>query len=310
VAGAAAIVVAVELLRSQPGPAGSAAAPVAPGTTTTASVPGGRIITPTEPLYPSPPPGAVVLGREAGTRVLALAVVPASPRSLVRVSVVDQQGAGERRLDVSVGDVALSACGPGCYQGEAPTTALRGRIEVFLGPKSYAFVLPSSLDLRNGAATVAHATRVWRALQTLVWHERLAATPTDALYTVYRAVAPDELAYTIDGRSSSIIIGTKRWDRPTPNARWVESPQLPPVRQPQPFWSGYTDARVLGEGSVAGRPVWIVSFFDPITPAWFEARIEKGSGRTLLLGMTAAAHFMKHVYGPFDAPFQLHPPST
>jgi hypothetical protein len=85
---------------------------------------------------------------------------------------------------------------------------------------------------------------------------------------------------------------------------------VPPVRQPQPFWASYTDARVLGDGRVGGRPVWIVSFFDPITPAWFEARVEKSTGRTLLLGMTAAAHFMRHVYGPFDAPFQLQPPST
>jgi hypothetical protein len=300
----------VELLRSQPGPTGGGAAPVAPVTTTTASIPGGRILTPTEPGYPSPPPGAVVVAREAGTRVLALAVVPGTPRSLVRVSVVNQQGDGMRGLDVSAGGVSLSPCGPGCYQSKAPTVRLRGRIGVSLGARTYAFVLPPSLDLRDGTATIVRASRVWRALQTLVWHERLAASPTDALHTVYRAVAPDGLAYTIERRSSSIIIGTKRWDRSAPNARWVESPQVPPVRQPQPFWASYTDAHVLGDGSVGGRPVWIVSFFDPITPAWFEARVEKSTGRTLLLGMTAAAHFMRHVYGPFDAPFQLQPPST
>jgi hypothetical protein len=30
----------------------------------------------------------------------------------------------------------------------------------------------------------------------------------------------------------------------------------------------------------------------------------------VLLGMTAVAHFMHHVYGPFDAPFELHPPAA
>jgi hypothetical protein len=155
---------------------------------------------------------------------------------------------------------------------------------------------------------MSRATRVWKNLQTLVWHERLAASPSDALYTVYRAVAPDQLAYTISRRSSAIIIGPKRWDRPAPTARWVESPQLPPIRQPQPFWASVRNARVLGDETVDGKPAWVVSFFDPVTPAWFEARVEKSTGRTLLLDMTAVAHFMHHVYGPFDAPFELHPP--
>ena len=51
-------------------------------------------------------------------------------------------------------------------------------------------------------------------------------------------------------------------------------------------------------------------FFDPNTPAWFRARIDKATGHTLLLDMTAVAHFMHHVYGPFDAPIRLLPPAT
>jgi hypothetical protein len=260
------------------------------------------------PGYPSPPPGAVVFAREAGTSVLALAVVPGGTRPLTRVSVVNGQGAGQRGLQVAAAGTTLAPCGAGCYQGHVPVHRLEGTVHVSLGTRSYAFQLPASLDLPSGAATMSRATRVWKNLKTLVWHERLAATPTDALYTVYRAVAPDQLAYTISGQSSAIIIGTKRWDRPTPTAKWVESPQEPSIRQPQPFWASVSNARVLGEETVGGKPVWVVSFFDPVTPAWFEARVEKSTGRTLLLDMTAVAHFMHHVYGPFDAPFELHPP--
>ena len=299
--------VAVELLRSQPGPVGSA--PVAPPpATTTTGVEDGRIPTPTNPGYPSPPPGAVVLAREAGTRVLALAVVPGGARPLTRVSVVNGQGAGQGGLDVAVAGTGLEACGAGCYQGNVAAGRLSGTVEVSLDHRAYPFQLPPSLHLRSGAATMARATRVWRALKTLVWHERLAASPTDALHTVYRAVSPDQLAYTIAGRSSAIIIGEKRWDRPAPTSQWVESPQQPPISQPLPFWAAVTNARVLGDGEVRGKPVWIVSFFDPQTPAWFTAHVEKATGRTLTLDMTAAAHFMHHVYGPFDAPFELHPP--
>jgi hypothetical protein len=313
IAGAAGVIVAVDLLSSQPGPVGSAA-PLPPSTSTSTSTApateGGRIPTPTSPGYPSPPPGAVVFAREAGTSALALAVVPGGARPLTRVSVVDGQGAGRTRLEVSVAGTAFAPCGAGCYQGHVPTRRLEGTVLVSIGGRKYGFRLPPSLDLRSGAATMARASRVWRELKTLVWHERLAATPTDALYTVYRAVAPDQLSYTISRRSSALIIGTKRWDRPSPNAPWVESPQLPPIRQPEPFWASVSDARVVGEGTVDGKPVSVVTFFDPATPAWFEARVERSTGRTLVLDMIAAAHFMHHVYGPFDAPFELRPPPS
>jgi len=286
---------------------GSAPPATAPAATTTA-IEGGRIPTPSTPGYPSPPPGAVVFAREAGTRVLALAVLPGGPRPLTRVSVLNSAGAGASGLDVSAAGTALTPCGAGCYQGNVRARLLAGTVAVSLDGRAYRFQLPPRLDLRGGSATMGRATRVWKALKTLVWHERLAASPTDALYTVYRAVAPNQLAYTISKQSSAIIIGIRRWDRARPGGKWVESPQVPPIRQPTPFWASVTDARVLGEGTVRGKPVWIVSFFDPVTPAWFEAQVEKATGRTLMLTMTAVAHFMRHVYGPFDAPFELKPP--
>jgi hypothetical protein len=311
-AGAAGVVVVVALLRSEPGPVSSGGTTTAPVVTTTAA--GGQIATPTTPGFPAPPPGAVVFAREAGTRALGLAIVPGQPSSLVRVSVLSGEGDGERGLDVSLlaggHTVVLPACRAGCYQGEVATGTLSGRVVVELGARTYPFTLPSTLSLPDGTGTVARAGEVWRALKTLVWHERLASTPTDALYTVYRAVAPDELQYTIEGASSAIIIGTSRWDRPSPTSRWVHSAQIPPLAQPQPFWAGYSDAHVVGSGRVQGRSAAEVTFFDPVTPAWFDAWIDKRTGLTLVLTMTAVAHFMHHVYGPFDAPFQLHPPTT
>jgi hypothetical protein len=254
-----------------------------------------------------------VLAREAGTRALGLALLPGPRRLLVRVSVLTGVGPGAAGLHVSVrfaagAPVPLPACGAGCYQASVTPAALRAHLTVWLGPVSYPFTLPISLHLRDGTAIVERAAAVWRGLKTLVWHERLGASPTDALYTVYRAVAPDELSYTITGASASVIIGHQRWDRSTPSGAWVRSPQDPAIRQPLPFWVSETDVRVLGSGMVAGQRVWVVSFFDPATPGWFEAWISKRTYRTLELSMVAVAHFMHHVYGPFDVPFRLHPP--
>jgi hypothetical protein len=233
----------------------------------------------------------------------------------VRVSVLSGAGPPASGLDVAVRFdrnplVRLSACGPGCYQSEVASVGLRRHVAVQIGALSYPLVLPAVHALPDGTAIVQRAAKVWRALKSLVWRERLASDPTDALHTTYEAVAPDELSYTIAGSSSAVIIGNARWDRSTPRGRWVRSEQNPPLRQPTPQWVQVTDARVLGSGRVHEDAVWIVSFFDPVTPAWFEAKIGKATGRTLELTMTAVAHFMHHEYGPFDAPIRLHPPAA
>jgi hypothetical protein len=312
-AGAGGLVVVILLLKSEPGPVSVSGTTTAPAATTT-TVAGGQIATPTTPGFPAPPPGALVLAREAGTRALGLAIVPGKPDSLVRVSVLSGQGPGESGLDVSLlaggQTILLPACGAGCYQSQVPTSRLSGRVVVMLDAKRYPLTLPSTLSLPDGGAMVARAGTVWRGLKTLVWHERLAASPTDALYTVYRAVAPDELQYTIGGHSSARIIGMNRWDRATPTSPWIHSVQDPPITQPQPFWAGMSDAHVIASGRVDGRSAAEITFFDPVTPAWFDAWIDKRNGYTLVLTMTAVAHFMHHVYGPFNAPFQLHPPRT
>ena len=77
----------------------------------------------------------------------------------------------------------------------------------------------------------------------------------------------------------------------------------PPIRQPQPFWQKATDVRLLGRSGNTLR----VSFFDPSTPAWFEAWIDTRTYHTIKLDMIAAAHFMHDTYGPFDAALQITP---
>ena len=63
-------------------------------------------------------------------------------------------------------------------------------------------------------------------------------------------------------------------------------------------------------GTVDGRPVRIVSFYDPHLPAWFVLSIEPGMGRLLALRMTAQAHFMQHRYTGFDKPLKIVPPAA
>jgi hypothetical protein len=121
--------------------------------------------------------------------------------------------------------------------------------------------------------------------------------------------APNQVEYTIRGGAAAVVIGERRWDRDHPGAPWRRSQQLPALTVPEPAWGSVaTNAHILGKARVGGRPVWVVSFANPTTPAWFTAWIDRRTYRTLRLRMTAAAHFMFHRYLEFDRPLRIVPP--
>jgi hypothetical protein len=197
-------------------------------------------------------------------------------------------------------------CGPGCYTASAPRGALR-RVAVVLPGRDVVFVIPPKP--RPAAGIVARAARVFSGLSSLVYVESLRSGPKGGLLTTWRLKAPNEVTYDIRGGASAVIIGQRRWDRDRPGAPWRRSEQIPAIRVPQPSWGDVAvNAHVLGSGRVAGRPVWIVSFANPTTPAWFTASIDQRTYRTLRLRMTAAAHFMHHRYVEFDRPLVIRPP--
>jgi hypothetical protein len=57
-----------------------------------------------------------------------------------------------------------------------------------------------------------------------------------------------------------------------------------------------------------GRSVWLVSFFDPGTPAWFNVALDRQTLRTLDLRMVTTAHFMHDVYSSFNTTPAVLPP--
>jgi len=265
-------------------------------------------VKPAEAITP-PPPGALVLAQEAGTRAVALAVGQgARPRLTATVLGSSGDAASGLPLSFRVGAASLLArpCGPGCYTASAPRGVLR-RVAVVLPGRDVSFVIPS--EPRPAAGIVARAARVFSGLSSLVYVESLRSGPKGGLLTTWRLKAPNEVTYDIRGGASAVIIGQRRWDRDRPGAPWRRSEQIPALRVPQPSWGHVAvNAHVLGTGRVEGRPVWIVSFANPTTPAWFTAWIDRRTYRTLRLRMTAAAHFMRHRYLEFDRPLRIAPP--
>ncbi len=271
--------------------------------------------------FPAPPHGAVVYAREDGANALALAVLRRADGVGLQASVVGGAGTGVTGLHVSFGvmsrngtaSAAAAPCGPGCYRANVRTTSQPRLIRVRVGSPgrttTWNVPLPKTWPPADASAIVARATRVWKQLRTLRYIDRLGSDPTHVVVTRWQIVAPDRLAYQIRNGSQSIIVGLRRWDRPSEGGAWESSAALR-LHQPQPFWVSATDAHVLGSGSFGGRPVWRISFYDPRTPAWFLVSIDKRTLRTLDLHMIANAHFMHDRYGPFNAPTKIVPPKS
>jgi hypothetical protein len=254
---------------------------------------------------PPPPAGALVLGRELGSRAVALAV---GPGRKLTATVLSGVGGGESGLDVSFRvdgkTIPARPCGAGCYRAVAPSA--QGHVDVLVAGGSAPFTIPKTAP--PAAAIVRRAGNVFRRLHTLVYTESLRSKPTGGILTTWRFVAPNRMSYVIRNGASAVVIGERRWDRIKPGAGWTRSSQIPALTVPQPSWRRPMDVRLLARTSVAGRPVWVISFADPSIPAWFTAWIDRSSYRTLRLRMTAAAHFMAHRYLEFNAPLKIVPP--
>jgi len=263
------------------------------------------------------PPGAVVLAKEGGSLAVGIAVAPRAHGLLVVATVFAPSGRGATGLqplitvtgrDGSRSSASATACSAGCYEAKLPVQGMPKRAAVtFKDGRHLSFALPSRGPTAKASDLVRDAATEYKNVRTMVTHERLGSSPSQVAYTTYYAVAPDRLRFLVRGEDESIIIGGHRWDRSI-GGKWQESAQTP-INPIVPYWAPLVqDATVLGSATVAGRAVWVVSFADPQTPGFFTIWVDKANHRTLELEMTAAAHFMHHTYGQFDAPISVQPP--
>ncbi len=303
-AGALALIVVVDLLHRTPGPVGST-------TTTGLQTPAA---TPPQRFPAAPPTGTVFMHQDGGT-VLALAVAPAANRLSLQASVVGQTGSGTSGLGVrftAAGRRATAvACGAGCYRASLPSAGVHAIDVVVRGgglDTTWHQALPADWPAPDATTIVANATRVWRSSRSLAYVEHLGSDPKHTITSRWRVAAPDRAAYQVLGGYAGVIIGGRRWDK-APGGKWIESPQTARITQPVPFWVAVRNAHVLGSSTVAGRPAWVVSFFDPKSPAWFRIVVDKQTSRTLRMQMMTTAHFMHDSYSAFDRATPITPPS-
>jgi copper transport protein len=273
------------------------------------------------PGSPRPPDAPLVLAQEAGDLAVGLALRPAGGRLLLTATVIGGDGLGAAGVGVrfvvataaGARSVRAANCGDGCHRAQVALRSRPRTIEVDLDEPGQAtkrlhFTLPAEWPPPKATALARHATQVFRHLQTLVIHERLASSPANFVVTTWRLQAPDRLSYVIRGGSQAVLVGTKRWDRASAGARWQQSSSTD-LPQPTPPWiMAPAHAALLGSSTVRGHAVWIVSFLEPSTPAWFKLAIDKKTMRTLELRMVAPAHFMHQRYSGFNNGFTIRLP--
>jgi copper transport protein len=245
---------------------------------------------------PLPAREMVVQAQEDGDFAVALAVhAPGA-----EVTVLDPDGNGVDGLAVDIAGTRARSCGPGCY---GAFVQLARRMIVSVDGRRLVFRVPATL--RPADPIVARATRVFRALRSVDFVERLASSPRNHVVADFTLERPDREEYRIRGGASGIIIGPRRWDRENAG-RWFPSSQQP-TSQPEPIWTGHvTNAYVLQ----ATPREYVVSFLKRSSgsPAWFTLRLDRETFRPRDLRMTAAAHFMTHRYTRFNAPPKIKPP--
>lgn len=278
-------------------------------------------VAPARTVFPAPQAGSTVFAREDGSDVLALGVLPGTQGALtLQASDVGDEGTGVNGLRVAFSvragggehGATAAACGAGCYRASltVPATPTRVRVTVQRPGRTTTWnvTMPAPWPAEDASALIARAGRVWRGLSDLRYTESLASDSSGAVVSSWQETAPDRLAYQIVGGSSAVIIGLHRWDRAAGGA-WQESTSVR-VRQPIPFWVEATDAHVIGGGTVNGHAVWRISFYDPRTPGWFIASVDRKTAHTVDLRMFATAHFMHDSYAGFDLPNKIIAPAS
>jgi hypothetical protein len=267
-----------------------------------------------QPDFPAPPEGAVVYSRELGDKAVALAVVPGMDEVIVQASVVGPRGDGISGLGVSFGAQGSTfsgrSCGAGCYRAGLPTSGAPRAIDVVVEGDStmrWSVALPETWPPTDATRVLMRAERAWRGLRSLSFDETLRSDERHILTSSWQTQAPDRLAYQIPDGASAVVVGKRRWDK-VPGEPWEASAQLP-LRQPRPPWVRAVNARVVGTTLARGRPALVVTFFDPGTPAWYAAILDRETFRTYDLRMIAAAHFMHDRFHSFNETPAIRPPS-
>ncbi len=268
---------------------------------------------------PFPRPGDLTMGGRAGQVMVGLTVHPGRPgRNTIRAYLASPATpASQARIRVRGRWQALSTCGGAC---RTAIVELRGRERLAVsvagrGGGTADFSLPS-LPARDAAALAREAAARMNRLRTYRVAEVLSG-----FRSAYSYARPHQMwlrTWYGDGVQESLWSGSSLYVRFSRDGPWrlKSKGALAPV--PYFVWDPFqpfADARIVGTGTISGRPVTVVSAFgghgsDPDS-VWFTLYVDRSTGRVLRSQMWAPNHFMDDHYYAFNRPAGIpsHPPA-
>lgn len=250
--------------------------------------------------------GAFLAADRTGDVLVGLA---AQPRGPVDVVVIPGDLGSVPATDVwarpgNEAPIYPVSCGARCYR--FALLALEGRqvrLNVFVRGKRVRFDLPARLPPRT--TLFRTAARRMAEVRTVRVHETLSSGKS-GIRARFELQAPDRLRYVTSSGQRAVVIGERRWD-------WIDGRWRPSsyqrIRQPAYMWEGARFPRLVGEATLRGRPVRVVSAFRPDRsyPAWLRLYVTPEQ-RIVRAEMMAPAHFMVDRFSAFDAPLEIRPP--
>lgn len=259
----------------------------------------------------------VTVADRSGSLLVALAISPPRPGG-VRVGV---QLVGSGDLSTEGWRVVLDAagprgesvrrrlapCGPGCFTAAA-RLASRGvwSFRVDAQGRTVSFRIP--LPTPSGAAVLRRLREAYGRLRSLRLDETFTGGPRFSIRTVYRFEAPDRTSLRSSTGREEIQIGRSDFTRDAPDMPWRKDELSAGIRIPFIFpWQRAGRPMLLGRTTIAGRPAFLLSLFDPIG-IWYRIAVDERTGRPLRESMRAPGHFMERVYSRFDEPMNIRAP--
>jgi hypothetical protein len=255
---------------------------------------------------------ALFAAARAGDNLVGLRVPTGGPVDLTVVP-SDQSTLPLSAVRVRVGGAAapVRACGTTCFRVAAPR-ALRAPLAVTVAihgsgkPAAAATIrLPSRLPPSGDGLLRAVDRRMARVRSFRV--DEALSSGVAAIRATFDFAVPGRMRYSVSDGSRAIVVGTRRWDSDN-GGPWQESPS-PGIHVPSYMWDGAGEPRLVGRGTVRGRPVRIIAAFRPSAdfPAWFRLYVARDD-RVLQADMIAPAHFMRDSLSRFDRPVPIEPP--
>lgn len=270
---------------------------------------------------------ALSLAEASGPFVVALTVLPPRPGPVeFRVNVVGLEagdGFGDVRVRTSgpggVGTtVALAGCGTGCFRGPGQVSAAGPwsfQVTAAAARAAVDVVFATDLPSPDGRPVLRRAVAALERLRSVAMQEDLrGATDGPNISAQYRFSAPAAFEFAVKDRSQ-IVIGSRSFDRPQPNASWEEKPWPGrPFQWPREFyrsvWEGPAAVRILGTEPLDGHPMTVIAFVRPELPAWIRLWIGVDDGLVHREQMRAEGHLMNRSYSEFDTSTPIVPPPT